>query len=93
LDLVIPSKKIAKEKMSPDFHHIRDIDISPPLILSKVSKEIPKISKDLPKKNKKLDEKKGVSKFYYSEAQKNIIAIGTLSSSIFFYDENLRPKL
>ena len=55
LDLVIPSKKIAREKITPDFHHIRDIDISAPLILNKVSKEIPKISKDLPKKNKKLD--------------------------------------
>jgi hypothetical protein len=92
LDLVIPSKKIAKERLSPNSHRIRDIDLEPPLIVNKVAKEIPKICKDLPKKNKKLDEKKGVSKFYYSAAEKSIIAIGTLSSSIYFYDENLKAK-
>ena len=66
MDLVIPSKRIAKERLSPDSHRIRDIDLEAPLIFNKIAKEIPKISKELPKKNKKLDEKKGVSKFYYS---------------------------
>lgn len=83
---MIPSKRIAKERLSPDSHRIREIDLEPPLIFNKIAKEIPKISKDLPKKNKKLDEKKGVSKFYYSPTQRNIIAIGTLSSSIYIYD-------
>ena len=92
MDLVIPSKRIAKERLSPDSHRIRDIDLEAALIFNKIAKEIPKISKELTKKNKKLDEKKGVSKFYYSTNERSIIAIGTLSSSIYMFDENLKAK-
>ena len=44
------------------------------------------------KKNKKLDENKAVSQFIYAPDSKSIIALGTLSSSIFLYDIDLKSK-
>ena len=54
-DLVVPMKEIAPDRMVPDLNRIRDIDLSPPPVLSKVEIERPKITKDKNKKDKKLD--------------------------------------
>jgi hypothetical protein len=59
----------------------------------KVRIEVPKINKDMQRWNRKLDEKRGVAKFYYSSEQRKIVAMGTLSSSIFIYDEELKDKI
>lgn len=61
-----------------------------PTLVSKVTQEMPKISKDLHKKNRKVEEKKGVSKIVYSKSDQKILAMGTLSSTIFIYDTRLR---
>lgn len=85
-DLVVPMKEIPIERIIPDTTRVRDIDINPPPILSKVEVERPKITKDKNKKDKKLDEKKPVSKFIYSPSLNLIIILGRLSSSITLYD-------
>jgi WD40 repeat protein len=71
---------------------VGDVDLHPPVVVQKVGQELPKISKDLPKRNKKLEEKKGVGKVFYSQEQQRIVALGTLSSSIFLYDKQLRQQ-
>lgn len=53
-DLIVPMKDIPMERMIPDASKVRDIDIHPPPILSKVEVERPKITKDKNKKDKKL---------------------------------------
>ena len=81
------------EKMLPDISRIRDIDLHPPSILSKVELERPKITKNKNKKDKKLDEKKPVAKFIYSRTLNAVIALGRLSSSISLYDpQELKVK-
>jgi hypothetical protein len=52
--------------LTSDSNAIREIDIQPPTILTKVPFEIPKINKDFQRKNKKLEGKKNISKFFYS---------------------------
>ena len=89
LDVVVP----AKRARTPDScEKVDEVDLCPPTVVQKVGEELPKISKDMPKKNKKLDEKKGVSKIFYSKGNQRIIALGTLSSSIYLYDKNLRQQ-
>ena len=63
LDVVIPAKRARRPSSSED---ISQTDLRPPVVVQKISEELPKICKDLPKKNKKLDEKKGVAKMFFS---------------------------
>ena len=72
--------------MIPDVKQVRDIDVNPPPILSKVETERPKITKDKNKKDKKMDEKKSLAKFIFSGSLNGIITLGRLSSSIVLYD-------
>ena len=95
-DLVIPMMEIAPDRMVPDVNRVRDIDINPPPILSKVDMERPKITKDKNKKDKKLDEKKPLAKFIFSRSLGSIITLGRLSSSVSLYNPdtlNLQNKI
>ena len=75
--------------MVPDVNRVRDIDINPPPILSKVDTERPKITKDKNKKDKKLDEKKPLAKFIFSRSLDSIITLGRLSSCIALYNPGM----
>ena len=87
--MVVPAKRA---RIPDSEEKVDDVDLNPPTIVQKVGEELPKISKDMPKKNKKLEEKKGVSKIFYSQPNQRIIALGTLSSSIYLYDKNLKQQ-
>lgn len=87
--MVIPAKRARRPSAS---EVLNEVDIKPPVVVQKVGEELPKISKDMPKKNKKVEEKKGVAKMFFSKTTQKIIALGTLSSSIFLYDKHLKQQ-
>lgn len=52
---MVPSKKIARDCRKSELGQLREVDINPAEIISKVEMEIPKIDKDQRKINRKVD--------------------------------------